>query len=338
MPQSGFTGDSQLFTEYGQIPAIDLVNQKFKVWNGVDWSDTTLKSGGSQPTASVLLNNGIELNVSLNQEFLISGGFKTSKKGVKTQMMKRTPARLLKKGDSLAKFNFPVIDFPEDYADQFDTDAYSQGFYSGDGNQSSTRSYLYEPKYCCQERLVGSVTQVGDGSGNRMNWNHGPMLSKLMVPINGTLEYRLNWLAGILDSDGSITKDKNSKGLQIVSNDPKFLRDIQQMLLGMGVQTKITLSREERMAMLPDGSGGQKEYLCKKTERVLISSVGLHKLVKHGLRCSRLDISGNHPKMDVKQFIKVEQVIVSDLFQEIYSAREESKSRITLNGTVLSSS
>ena len=97
MPQSGFTGDAQLFTEYGQIPAVDLVNQKFKVWNGVDWSDTTLKSGGSQPTASVLLNNGIELNVSLNQEFLISGGFKTSKRGVKTQMMKRRPARLLKK-------------------------------------------------------------------------------------------------------------------------------------------------------------------------------------------------------------------------------------------------
>ena len=110
------------------------------------------------------------------------------------------------------------------------------------------------------------------------------------------------------------------------------------MLLGMGVQTKITLSREERMAMLPDGSGGQKEYLCKKTERVLISSVGLHKLVKNGLRCSRLDISGNHPKMDVKQFIKVDQVVVSDLFQEIYSAIEESKSRITLNGTVVSSS
>ena len=42
--------------------------------------------------------------------------------------------------------------------------------------------------------------------------------------------------------------------------------------------------------------------------------------------------------MDVKQFIKVEQVVISDLFQEIYSAIEESKSRITVNGTVVSSS
>ena len=82
----------------------------------------------------------------------------------------------------------------------------------------------------------------------------------------------------------------------------------------------------------------RKSTCARKPERVLISSVGLHKLVNHGLRCSRLDISGNHPKMDVKQFIKVEQVVISDLFQEIYSAIEESKSRITVNGTVVSSS
>ena len=338
MPQSGITGSTLLLTQYGSLPASSLVDQEFMIWNGAGWSPTTVESRGRHPTISVLLNNGVELMVSLDHEFLVSGGFKTHKKGVKTQLMKRIPARLLKAGKSLAKFKYPVVSIPDKYQEDYDTDAYSQGFYSGDGNQYSVRSYLYEPKYCCKDRLIGEVTQVGDGTGNRMNWNHGPMLSKLMVPINGSLQYRLDWLAGILDSDGSITQDSKSKGLQIVSNDPKFLRDIQQMLFGMGVQSRITLSREERMALLPDGNGGEKEYLCKKTERVLISSPDLLKLVKEGLYCSRLDLSGNHPQMDVRQFVKIERVFAIDTLQEIYSVTEKDKSRITVNGIVTSSS
>jgi len=337
VPKSALTGNCLVFTSKGQIAVSKLIGTSAMIWNSREWVSATPTISGSSSICEVTLSNGIVLRVGSEQEFIIHGGFKTSKNGTKTQRFKRTSTLGLKKGDQLGKFSLPVINMTSEHAEVYNTDAYSQGFYSGDGVHSSTSSYLYEPKYCCAERLYGVVKQDGDGSRKRKNWYHGKMLSKGMVPINASLDYRLNWLAGILDSDGCVTRDPCSKGMQIVSNDPDFIRDLQIMLFGLGTQPKLAISRESQMSLLPDGKGGKKEFFCKKTERILINSTDTAKLSSLGLQCERLVLDRNRPQRDARYFVKISDVRATGTSEEVFSIPERSRGRITANGIVLGS-
>ena len=92
------------------------------------------------------------------------------------------------------------------------------------------------------------------------------------------------------------------------------------------------------MSILPDGRGGSKEYSCKKTERVLINSTDTLHLSKLGLRCERLELENNRPQRDARSFIKVSSVQMLTEKTEVFSIIERERSRITVNGLVVSSS
>ena len=56
------------------------------------------------------------------------------------------------------------------------------------------------------------------------------------------------------------------------------------MLNTLGIHSKVTLCREERTTLLPDGKGGKKEYDCKEIYRLLVSSYELYKLSQLGFK------------------------------------------------------
>ena len=313
------SGETLILTDAGYIPISEAVGEEHTIWNGEGWADVIPYEAGEGELVRVILSDGSYLDCTWNHRWAVGGEFKETEH--------------LKVGDALDKFPMPVVEYGVDPI----VDAYSQGFYSGDGNKGYTRSFIYEPKYNCINRLSGSVYNDNAGQ-NRRVWNHGPMLDKAYVPIDATLNYRLEWLAGILDSDGVVTRDKNGSGFQVSSVDYEFLDRLRLMLTTMGVKAKVVHGAEGGYKPLPDGKGGYKDYYCQPIRRILIGNSDAYHLMKLGLKLSRLDHNGQAPQRDARRFVRVASIVPLDRFEMTYCFTEPKTSRGTFNGIVTGNS
>lgn len=317
------SGDTQVLTKQGYYSIAQLVGNEVDIWNGIQWSTVKPFSTGKNPTQVITFSDGSFLRCTPDHKFIIQDS--------KTYKRKETRvwAQDLKIGDRLVKFDMPILAtggiIPP-------VDAYSQGFYSGDGTNNYTYSYLYSTKYCCESRLVGSKTS-GGLRDIRKKWNHGPMLPKEYVPINSIFNYRMNWLAGILDSDGTVTRDKNGNGFQISSINKRFLQDTKLLLTTLGVQAKIVGGHEEGHRLLPDHKGGKKSYFCQKGYRLLIGNKDAWHLIQIGLKLSRLKHNGQNSQRASRQFVRVIS-IENDLPCETFCFTDSHNHTGTFNGIV----
>lgn len=314
------TGDTKILTDNGHIPIIDTVGKPTVIWNGKEWSEVEPFFAGNHQVFLVTLSDGSSLEVTGNHKWVLSDGY--------TGKTFRVTTDELVVGDKLAKFSMPVIIGGIDP----EIDAYSQGFYSGDGLSGHTHSHLYKPKYTCQSRLIGTFSEENEDY-SRKTWKHGKMLDKGFVPVSASLKYCLNWLSGILDSDGTVTRDKNGNGFQICSIDHKFLLDIKLMLTRMGVRSKIVGGAKEGMRPMPDGHGGVKEYFCNTIFRLLIGNQDTYHLGKIGLKTERLEWHNNRPQRDARQFVSVVSVEPMGM-EDVYCFEEPLNHTGTFNGVV----
>ena len=313
------SGETLILTSDGYMPIQEAVGRDLEIWNGESFEPVVPYEAGEGDLVRVTLTDGSHLDCTWNHRWVVGGAFKTTD--------------ALHVGDALDKFEMPVVEGGVDP----EGDAYSQGFYSGDGNKGYTRSFVYEPKYPCIDRLCGPV--YADNAGqNRRVWNHGPMLDKSYVPVEASLEYRLEWLAGILDSDGVVTRDKNGSGFQIVSIESGFLDNLRLMLTTMGVRAKVVHAADGGYKPLPDGRGGSKDYYCQPTRRILIGNSDAYHLMQLGLKLSRLDHNGQAPQRDARRFVRVASIEPLDRFEMTYCFSEPKTSRGTFNGIVTGNS
>ena len=309
-------GDTLILTDKGHVPIKDCVGKEVNVWNGERFAPVTPFSTGVNPLVTVKLSDGTKLACTPYHKWILAGGV-------------RVMAEELQYGDRLEKFDMPVVAGGEDYA----VDAYSQGFYSGDGNAGYSFSFVYEPKFPVVKRLKGTVS--GEDNYGRMRWAHpGPMFDKGFVPVKGSLDYCLNWLAGVLDADGTVTRDLNGNGLQLSSTNFEFLSDVRLMLTRLGVRAKLVAGHPPRMALLPDGKGGQALYDCKAVYRLLISNMDTYNLMKLGLTFERLKVHGNPPQRDARRFVTVVGVTQEEDWVETFCFEEPLTNRGTFNGIV----
>jgi ribonucleotide reductase, class II len=304
------TAETLVLTNKGYIPIIELVDKDTIIWNGKQWSKVTPFSTGINPIVEVILSNGVILRCTKYHKFILSDN-------------SRVEAINLSPGDRLDKFEFPVIEEGETYS----VDAYSQGFYSGDGNKGYEFSYLYSPKYICKDRLIGLFSE--DSTKDRLRWKHGPMLDKNFVPINGSKDYCLNWLAGLLDSDGCVVRNDNSTGLQICSINKDFLDRVRLMLTRLGADSKVVLATEGGYRDMPGGN-----YYCQPLYRLLINASQTSSLVSIGLSCSRLNINRINPNRDASRFVTVVEVIDKNEIEETYCFTDLLNNSGTFNGVV----
>src|SRR5690606_35691370 len=154
-----------------------------------------------------------------------------------TGRLHKKPLSELKVGDSMEKFELPIIEGVDTLQS-----AYTQGFFSGDGTYHNGYPYIF--LYGEKRRLVDFI----DMRDNRITGE--PLVReaeasdrtevglpeyikpKSFVPSSKyTIKSRLEWLAGVLDSDGTLTTNKTgSQTFQIASVNKEFLKDIQLML------------------------------------------------------------------------------------------------------------
>jgi ribonucleoside-diphosphate reductase alpha chain len=265
------TGDTLILTDQGHLPIAQLVGKKVRVWNGLQYSEVTPFATGINDTLKITFSNGQEVQCTHYHKWVLADG-------------SRVEAKDLRVADKLLYCEMPtILDGPD-----FQIDAYSQGFYAGDGSVGMEYSSIYASKYCVISRLkVGKVSETEQQAGGpHRRWAHGKMLPKDFVPVTASATYCVNWLAGLLDADGCSEKS-GRRVITLSSKSQSFLQRVGLMLNRLGVNYRVWNRRDEGVKK---GSNG-KEYMCQSTTALMISHKGVWHLIQLGLQCARLDLA-----------------------------------------------
>lgn len=326
--------ETLILTDQGQFPIKDIHvrSAPVRVWNGDAFSDVTVaKTGVDQELVDVELSDGRVITCTSYHKFLVSEGY-DDKRSIANAL--RVDASDLKPGMKLKKSELPTIvastniDF--DYA-------YTHGFFCGDGTYSNGRPSLSlygEKKDLVQYLSVRTMTGIEDASGRLNTQLPLDLKQKFDVPANTSIKCRLDWLAGYLDADGSICRDGSNESIQVTSIEYGFLKNVQSMLVTLGVQSKLNQSRPERRTMLPDGNGGYSEFECKPLWRLLISSSGLYHLSTLGFKTYRLKWVARKPQRNSEQFVSVVQIICNGRRDDTYCFNEPINHAGIFNGVL----
>jgi len=321
--------ETLVLTENGHFPIKDLCDKTVRVWNGDEWSETTIrKTGSQQKLLTVNLSNGATLTCTPYHKFLVHESY-TDSRSIKDSL--RVDAQNLVGGMKLKKFKAPVTissnnDFPRPY---------THGFFCGDGTYSNGRpscSLYGEKKNLVPYLEIRSMTGVEDASGRLNTQLHEDMLPKFTVPLHSSLNTQLRWFEGLCDADGGLARNGTNESIQVASIRFEFLDKIRIMLLTMGVHSKVTKAFDARLTMLPDGFGGTKEFECKPLWRLLVSSSSLYKLSTIGFSPKRLTFATRKPQRDAEQFVKVECVVDVGRYDDTYCFNEPLNHAGVFNG------
>lgn len=324
--------ETKILTDKGHQVISSLKGESVNVWNGEEWSEVTVhKTGSNQQLVKVTMESGQVLECTPYHKFYVKEGSNRDGKTLVKQ------ANELVKGDKIIKLSTPVIQ-----GDKQLHLPYQNGFFSGDGcvvevgDKINHRVYLYGEKrklaYKFKEHARNWYVQECQ---NREYFNVDGLETKFFVPdASYTVASRLEWLAGLLDSDGTVARNGESQCLQIASTEQGFLENVQLMLQTLGVQSKIRLARQAGRFELPanDGSGENKMYNCKAVNRLLVSGMGIVKLKELGLETFRLSITDHIPNRNAEGFVEVASVVDEGRVDDTYCFTEPKKGMGVFNG------
>ena len=313
-----------LTKEYGYKEIGTLAGTKVTVWNGNQWSEVEIKhTGTNQHVNKITFSNGSTITCTDYHKFLLKDG-------------RRIPVTELKVGDTLPKYNMPVI---EHNGDDIDNEKfyYTQGFFSGDGYLKRTNEpliLLYGKKKELVPYFVDSIIRE-DKKDNRICLTiqeKRESYNKEFVPdCSHTIKNRLSWLAGLIDSDGA--RNSSDGSCSITSVNRSFLENVGRMLNTLGVQCTIKCYRKGGNRILPthNENNDYKEYVVQDSYRLLINANNVSKLNCLGLLTHRVDLTCK-PNRDASRFIKIESIEDAGIADNVYCMNEPYNHTFIANG------
>jgi ribonucleotide reductase alpha subunit len=178
-----------LTKQEGYIEIAALAGQAVDVWNGEEWSEVVVaQTSKSSKLLTVSTSSAQPLVCTPEHIFYVQDDYHSAPRSV--------PAKALKAGDRLIKFDLPVIE-----GDEEDSRAYASGFFSGDGcfYQGNKITYLYGEKRKLLSRFAGLYrSQIVQENQDRVVLHHCAVWDKFRVPtVEYTIETRLDWLSGL---------------------------------------------------------------------------------------------------------------------------------------------
>ena len=325
--------ETKILTKTGYYPIGTLENKSVDVWNGEEFSPVQiLKTSSNSKILKVVLTNGMELECTEQHKWFIRTGNQNHPERCKTE---KVFTQDLKVGDTIANYNLPVIDIPDE--DQF-MNPYTHGFFCGDG--SYTNKYPQVALYGDKQKLlkhmeVSSINEVPHLNKTVCYLTNKINKNKFEVPFNHSIKTRLEWLSGYVDADGCISKStKGATAIQIVSIEKDFLKNVQLMLTTLGVRSNIRIAQTRRHVIMPDGKGGSKEYSCKPTFVLYITHEYVKQLVKLGFHPHRLQLMVNDEIKENRTLIKVAEIIDENRYSDTFCFNEPKLHAGTFNGIV----
>lgn len=320
------TGDTEILTgEHGYIQIKDVVDTDVTVWNGYEWSQVRPRvTGYNQPILEIKFSNGTSLKCTDYHKFVLVGG-------------ERVMATELSIGDKLEKWTLPVLtslfkgnslfsDFPS-------VDPYVAGFYAGDGVVSRPLIWLYGKKRALKQVFASKGCRVLDGDERDTVYIPTTFPKHRVPTAQDSIQHRLDYLAGLLDSDGCVNTKEGS--VAISSVDKNFLKDLFKMLSTMGVNSCISEMKEEGERALPanNGTGESKIYFCNKCYRLTISAWNVRELMELGLKTYRLNLNPN-PNREASRFVYVTEIVRRDNEPTVYCFTEPKNHTGIFNGVM----
>lgn len=319
--------ETVILTNKGYEVISDLEGERATVWNGQEWSEVVVtKTGENQELVTVKTNSGFEVDCTPYHKFYIQEGGRRDGKVIQVS------AAQLKSGDKLIKLETPLIEGSNVLAKP-----YENGFYSGDGCcvRGKARVYLYGEKRKLSDKFPDKVQHYVQENQNREYFYVDGLKQKYFVPdSNYDVLSRVQWFAGLLDSDGCLTTNGKSQTLQVASTQAGFLENVQLMLQTLGIQSKVVAQRDAGVFELPanNGSGELKDFECKEVKRLLVNGMGIVRLLELGMKTYRLQPSGHVPNRDASNFVKVEKVIWTGRKDDTYCFNEPLRHMGVFNG------
>lgn len=366
-------GDTMILTSEGYYPIKELVDQEVEVWNGSEWSKTTVKQTGTdQKLLTVQFSNGMSIRCTPYHKFHIETGSRpndNSKPEIVEAKDLKLDMRIIKYNLGIVNDNKKEMKYP-----------YTHGFFCGDGtyyrhknntDQRCKYKVTCDTDFCRYHKYYTKDFETDDGRCCATTYTKTPVIAlygpkkdlipyldhisegkltsqdritialpkdideKFFVPINYSLNTKLRWLEGLLDADGCTVNNNGCLALQISSIHKQFLIEISYLLQTLGVFSNIGIMSEERKTLLPDGKGGKKYFDCKMTWRMCIPSQSVFELVKMGFNPKRLNLEENHePRNKCARFIRITGLSDEDDIEDTFCFNEPKEHKGIFNGIV----
>lgn len=234
------TGDTLILTDKGNVRIKELVGKSTKIWNGFEFSVVEPYETGIDDIYEVVLSNGKRLKCTDGHIFKVATML-TDTKSFSRHKVIDVPLKNLRVGDVMEKFLLPIIDTELELKD-----AYTQGFFSGDGSISNSKGTkyprkeirLYGDKMICADRIVWKSCRKANYGGRDLvrGYIDNNYEDKFFIPIGYSIKSKLDWLAGLIDSDGYSC----SKGISITMKECEFAKGVSMLLTELGCHTKVS--------------------------------------------------------------------------------------------------
>lgn len=339
---------TMVLTRDGHFPIESLVGKTVEIWDGTEWRsiDNFRVTAENEGVYNVRLASGQTIQATGYHSFILQNGTRKSTLN-------------LVEGDVLLTHDLEV------HGTEKLAGAYLKGFLTGDGStkRENPALYLYPPKFVCKDRLVASAGELPAGpvntnaiealgfvdcgenreymtglaprSGVLFDWVTS---FKSRLPegfLNWDLPSKLDFIAGVMDADGTASDTKNGYMYQVSSIKKSWLLDFQLLLRSIGVRSKLSLMKSACLKDFGDDRGG--EYETQDCYRLTIAQTGSVKLAQQVV-FSRL--SSFADKVVTYQITskepKVQSVEFSHIADSVYCCTVEGSHSFALsNGVVL---
>jgi ribonucleoside-diphosphate reductase alpha chain len=291
-------GDTLILTKDGYYPIKDLANKDVEIWNGNEFSLSPVrKTGENQKLLKIVTDDGCELDCTKYHKFNIVSGPKNTKHVFKE-------SQELKIGDKLVKCQFPVLNGNKEFDIKY---PYTHGFYTGDGSLHSNtypRIELYGKKQQLLEFInYRTKPWVSEDRKSTTVFLYNDIEPKFNVPINASLENKLQWFAGYSDADGHMDDKKNSIRIDCINKE--FLVKVKLMCNTLGTNPKISLSKKAHIKTFSNGVTSN----CKDCWRLNFNYMDTYHLYYNlNLPTKRLKFVGKKPEKDARHFVRISSI------------------------------
>lgn len=320
-----FKGDTKILTKDGYISIEKLCDKETYIWNGYEWSYVLpTVSGYNQPMYRVEFSDGSMIECTDYHRYILADD-------------SRVMCKDLKVGDKIKKFSFPAI---EGYRFRDRDIAYTNGFFSGDGYYKNDGKEFMIDLYSNKKQLYKymrytSVNTNCDEAYKVYISKKDGMVgapNKTFVPdASFKIETRLSWLAGLVDSDGTLNDVSGSIAITSINRD--FLSEVKLMLNTLGVSATLIPEKDACMKFMPTHNPNKdySEYFCKPTYRLVISASNVVRLVALGFHTHRVSLCAN-PNRDASRFIRIKSLTKIANEPVVYCMNEPLNHSVVANG------
>ena len=237
------SGNTNILTDKGYFKIIDLLEKEVNVWNGKQFSKTTVKFTGKQDLYKVILSNGMELESTSEHKWFIK---KCNRKYPEQCKKEIVFTKDLEEDDVIYYYDMPTIDCkdPEEFKNP-----YIHGFFCGNGsyyNNSPMINLYGQKKKLLKYFDIEKYSENKENDCIKFYIINKINEDKFFVPINYSLDTKLRWLEGLCDSNGCVNMNttRTKTSIQITSINFEFLKKVQLMLTTIGLITNIRIQQK----------------------------------------------------------------------------------------------